>query len=90
MKKRKLPENEEEQELRADRWKYKNMDILRDNPEQSGLYLILLTVCLLTLHITLSVHIALMFAAFRINTWTGVTGQGATVLETQALLSYPR
>ena len=26
-------------ELRADRWYYKNMDQLRDNPEQSGMYL---------------------------------------------------
>jgi hypothetical protein len=29
---------EEEQELRVDRWFYKNMIVLRDNPEQSGLY----------------------------------------------------
>ncbi len=29
---------EDEQELRADRWYYKKMDKLRDNPEQSGMY----------------------------------------------------
>ena len=29
---------EDEQEPRADRWYYKNMDKLRDNPEQSGMY----------------------------------------------------
>jgi hypothetical protein len=34
--KRKKP-TEEEEELRADRWYYKNMDGSRDNPEQSGL-----------------------------------------------------
>ncbi len=35
MKKRKPTEDAEE--LRADRWYYKNMDQLRENPEQSGL-----------------------------------------------------
>jgi hypothetical protein len=42
MKKGKPTESMEE--LRADRWYYKNMDQLRDNPEQSGLYIILITV----------------------------------------------
>ncbi len=28
---------EDSAELRADRWYYKNMDGLRDNPEQSGM-----------------------------------------------------
>ena len=42
MKKRKLTEDAEE--LRADRWYYKNMDQQRDNPEQSGLYITLITV----------------------------------------------
>jgi hypothetical protein len=36
MKRRKT--TEDAKELRADRWYYKNMDILRDNPEQSGIY----------------------------------------------------
>ena len=34
--KRKQPSKEKE-ELRADRWYYKNMNHSRDNPEQSGL-----------------------------------------------------
>ena len=34
MKKRK--QSEEQEPLRADRWYYKNMDVERDNPEQSG------------------------------------------------------
>ncbi len=36
IKKRKPTEDAEE--LRADRWYYNNMDKLRDNPEQSGMY----------------------------------------------------
>jgi hypothetical protein len=36
MTKRKPTEDAEE--LRADRWYYKNMDELRDNTEQSGMY----------------------------------------------------
>ena len=40
--KKKQKPNEIPEELRADRWYYKNMDKLRDNPEQSGLYLILI------------------------------------------------
>jgi hypothetical protein len=35
--KRKKP-TEDSEELRADRWYYKNMDDLLDNPEQSGIY----------------------------------------------------
>ncbi len=35
MKKRKP--TDEEEELRADRWYYKNLDKFRDNPERSGL-----------------------------------------------------
>jgi hypothetical protein len=42
MKKSKPTEDAEE--LRADRWYYKNMDKVRDNPEQSGLYIILIPV----------------------------------------------
>jgi hypothetical protein len=40
------------------------MDQLRDNPEQSGLYIILITVIVLSLHILLTI-----LTAFRINAW---------------------
>ena len=43
------------------------MDKLRDNPEQSGLYLILIAIYLL---FVLILHITLISAAFRINAWT--------------------
>jgi hypothetical protein len=52
-------------ELRADRWYYKNMDDLRDNPEQSGIFHLLSTVIGFIQHIVLT-----LLTAFRINAWT--------------------
>ncbi len=52
-------------ELRADRWYYKNMDPLRDNPEQSGLYITLITVIVFSLHSLITI-----LTAFHINAWT--------------------
>ena len=81
MKKRKLTEDAEE--LRADRWYYKNMDQQRDNPEQSGLYIILITVsCLNSTYFT--------YFTYSFSNKCVDKGQRAPVFETQALLSYHR
>jgi hypothetical protein len=64
---------EEEEELREDSWYFKNMDVLRDNPEQSGLTIIYIYQCFLNYlgYILYLVCIFdLFFAAVRINMWT--------------------
>jgi len=70
------------EELHADRWYYKNMDQLRDNSEQSGLFLLLSTVINFIQHIVLTT-----LTAFRINKWTRAKERRFL---TQALLSYQR
>ena len=54
--------NEVPEALRADRWYYKNMDKLRDNPEQSGLLdSIILTFCYF-IHLMYLVYISYLFS----------------------------